>query len=1698
MALTKVFRIELTGGKDVEKDLSAIKRAMSSMATAIAKAKGELAALLVTKGDPGEITKLIAKISSLEGRMKSLSQERKKAEADAKTQAQAEKLLADAKLKTAQADKAAAQAAESRTKSQIAQDKELDRQIDRENRETEALNKKKKALEGLPGSYNAIKNALAALKPFVNSGGLAGTVSFNGQQLNFDQALAEFKRLSAAEQDFRRQFAKDGTLVAEYASGIVDAFKRLNIDDIIKDQVTGAKNQLGELEKKTQQLTVAYREAQKQGSQDMDKLQKEIHDNVVETEALRKKVKEAEVQLGGIGAVGNQITSSISKNFKDLKNSIAQFALTYVGFQALFSGIQSGVDNAKKLSDQTTELEINMGKAKGGAEGLVQSLKGLDTRTNLSGLEEISNIALKAGTTEQNLLGVTKAIDTVKTAFGKDFGDIETGTETFVKLINIFYDDGQVTEDRILKIGNSVRTLANETVASVPFINDFAGRMAGLRQVANVSLPQIIGLGAGFEEFKQSAEVSSTVLVKVIPQLARDIDTFAGIAGTTREEFKKLLQENPIEALLQVSQGLAAGKGDIEVFSNTLKEAGIDAGRAVSIISTLGGKADIFRDRIARAGTAIQSTDAITDAFNRKNENLAATLDKIQKKFADVSGSKTFQATLMAIASLITFVLNNLGILITVIGAYTAMWAVANATLIQTKIATIATNIAFKAQYAWLVISETATKAFALANTFLSGSLIRAAASSTLLATALKVLTGPLGIVLTILGLIGISVVAFGKSVATAVNSLGEMARLQRINNEINREAIKNTSGQIAALDGWIAVIKSASTSADTKRKALEKLVAINPAFRDALKGQAIDLYALDQAYGKVVQAIQAKARAEAAATLSAGKQRKVTDIAGLRQDLEIQIAQDTRGQAVTTVELTDEQIALLEKSNLQATGAILAIIDNRVQILRHRFDDVRKVLNQREKEAIAIYQDYLKAQAQAEDNLTKAEVEVQKTPAVELTESVFQLFDRLVANNGTGADFKDLLKKIQEKKKATDVLSKEYKDLLALEAKVRELLKPKGGASGRDRSPEKQKLDDALKAIEADMTERRNALEKQFADGQISERDYYLGIRDITVKGEQDKINTILDFQERYKKALAKYHGELAKETAEAENKQLAAKREANQKLFDLENKQLEENLRNEQNAALRDRDTALLNPELSNEERLQTTIDYYDRLLVAQVVFNQRQIEQEKKYGIKSKENAEKRKQEIEKIRKELEQGEADRPEARQKDIQDRAESAFTEIRRRVAEQTIEILKSRQSYYNKARALDKLERDATKKHLQIEVDAAKEALDQAEKDRDANLISEKEYQKKLEEYKTKQAALYKLTTDEQISATQRFVKVLKELKDGFLEAVLGIKRYSKDAAGEQERIRDAAKLTADTIRDTVNSAYQSYFKNQEDRIERDKQDQLDTLDREKQRVLARASSEAEKESIERQYAQKQKTIEKKAAEEKKRLAIKQATIDFAVAVMKTFAQFGFPIGLIPVAALTAAYFVQRAQINKQQFARGGTLKKEYGFGGKTGEVPTSGGVFGGRSHSQGGTDFEFGGQSYNAEAGELSIIRTRNAPKTGLYSITGNQVQIASALNNIGGGVSFANGASVKKYAMGGALGSRLKAPYFNAGAYLNGGNVTGKVNDDRIERLEAMTEQVLAAVYSTDAKPVVLVPSNVTKAQRKKVKDTTVGDI
>jgi len=1552
------------------------------------------------------------------------------------------------------------------------------------------------------------------------------TIDFRGQLLTYDQAIKKLKELTAAEQEFRRQFAKDATLVGEYTTGIVNAFKQMGLDDLIAGQVTRTQDKLNSLNAEFNELQKELRETQAAGLA-TNSIEKQMIENRNEVIKLDTSLHQLRTDLRGVGDVGNQINASLNKGFSAVKGQLSSLLVQYLGVQAAISAAQSGIQDAKLSSDQFTELEIQLNNDAKAADNLNESLKELDTRTTLTGLQAIADVALKAGVTSENIAAVTAAIDKTKVAFGKDFGSVEQGTETFAKLINIFFDDGQITGERILKIGNSIRSLANETVASVPFLTDFSGRLAGLKQISNITLPDILGLGAGFEEFKQSAEVSSTVLLKVIPKLAADTEKFAQVAGLTNEEFTELINNNPAEALIRVSESLVKSGKDITDVSNALADSELGSGRITTIIGTLGGKADVFRERIRRAGQTIQETGAITDAFAKKNDNLAGAIDKSSKKVSDFFASKAFQTALLGVFGVITLIIDALPVLIGLLGLLTVNWLAQNAALLGLRLQLILYNAAIGANIIALNILRIANLAYIAVMFLVNGAVAAVNRTLAFFNITLKASSGPLGVILALAGLLATAFAAFGRTLDKSTKDLSEFIRLQRINAEINREASRAISDQVSKIDGWIAVIKAATTSADTKMKAMQELIKIDKAFSDVVKDNIIDLHALDLAYKQVIGSIKAKARAEASATLTAQKQQKIQEISLLRQDLEIQAARAT-GETVFTVELTDQQRAILKASNLVETGAIVSISKNSAQIFGSRFDQIKKVLDQKELEAIGIYQDYLKAQAQAQEDLNKIENEI----AGEQEKTALAVSSRFEVDIQFLKDQIDKLNKaINEFKGAKVDLQKLIADRDKLQAQLDKLLGKQSSQTTRgSKLTGEQK--DALKDIDALRDEELARLNESFirkAEFQRRETNLLRESQDGRLEIARGHQSVLINDEEKFlleqleintnaiNKKLALLKGSNAeerKQIAQLNLEKIQIEQETNNKIFELRARLLKENLETEVKNTVEIVTKVKDDPTISQTDKAQAQLDADKKILDLTIEFNRQMDELEKGRNDVSRKNAEDRERDLRNIEFRIQQ---DKKTLLESQIVDITSSG----KKQIDQYQINYLKLRTAILNndkltasqRAKALKKLSLLHNVTILSAELAKLQIEFAQIEKAYNEGLKSEEDFLAKKAELEEKQSDL----DDAQREGREN--KILPpgptDLQGVFSEQLSKVFKF--EDGSEQARL--VGEVVAQSF-DLATQAMNSYFDAEQQRIQDSLELNLQRIEIEKQQVLAKAQSQAEIDSIDKQYAAKKKQAQQKAGEELKKTKRSEAKIALLMElanIWSTVFQLGPIAGAIAGALLTALaigrYSMTIKEINAQKFEKGGQPGKKKGLLSRTmnrvskavdptyglNDVPTKGGKFKGKAHRDGGTPFHFKGRQYEAEVDELAIIRTKGAPKGKKFKVEGTQEQIASAINRIGGGIDFKPGANIRKFETGGVIGQSLQAPVFKAvsSAVMNTQD-NSELLDKFDELIESNNENKAAIADWQRELKVTQVTRTVTSAQNKQVRQNNVGTL
>jgi len=481
----------------------------------------------------------------------------------------------------------------------------VDAQFAHLGKQIDAIIKKIQTLNSLAGKFNIGGSG--------GSGGGAG--GSGGGRGTAGQAKSELEQLQAAIERLKNSSTSAAQLIAQYNDQIArNARENRNaaaVNNTHADSLNGMRARLNQLLLQYDNLTRAQRRNRNEGQAMLDQIKK-----------LQAEIRQLEFATGRFGRnVGN---------YPQLVGGIKGF-LGAFGVGTGIYAVKQILDEKNIISDRLGDLQRLMGLTAKEADNLYESFKRLGTRTDLDHLMEVAAVAARAGIGKDAIVGITEAIDKLVVVLGKDLGDADQITASLVKIVNIFSKDGKVTGQALTEIGNGLLTLSHSGVSTAPFIVDYTQRLAGLAKTANVSLKSALGLGAGFEELGQSAEVAGTATVQLITKIAANVPKFSKIAGKSVEEFTKILRNDPVEALLQVSRGLTRGAKGFDEIAESFKESEARGIRVIGVLGALGSKTDFFRSKIEIAGRALGNTNNIQEQFEIKNNTLKASFEKLGK-----------------------------------------------------------------------------------------------------------------------------------------------------------------------------------------------------------------------------------------------------------------------------------------------------------------------------------------------------------------------------------------------------------------------------------------------------------------------------------------------------------------------------------------------------------------------------------------------------------------------------------------------------------------------------------------------------------------------------------------------------------------------------------------------------------------------------------------------------------------------------------------------------------------------------------------------------------------------------------------------------------------------------------------------------------------------------------------------------------
>ena len=322
--------------------------------------------------------------------------------------------------------------------------------------------------------------------------------------------------------------------------------------------------------------------------------------------------------FAGFSGKAKRELSGFQKNFKTFNNEVGKglstttklffdFAVdsakALAEFETAFTDVAKQVDLEGTFDDAATEMGAF---AKAIREVSLDELKGALSAEAFAGVVAGS---AQLGVAEENLLSFSTGVGQVATALDTN---IEKTSTALAKIIKQF--DLTQTAENVTAVGSSINEISQSTTATAEEVFNLVGRMTGTATTMGLEIDELVGIaGALRDNVPISIQKSATAMNKFLLSMTTDSASFVDAFQLDAEEFARLMKENPVQALTQVT----------EAMQNLKEEEGADA-----LLNTMGdivGKGEGITQLVLNlAGAQDSITAAVQTSTEAYAENVSA------------------------------------------------------------------------------------------------------------------------------------------------------------------------------------------------------------------------------------------------------------------------------------------------------------------------------------------------------------------------------------------------------------------------------------------------------------------------------------------------------------------------------------------------------------------------------------------------------------------------------------------------------------------------------------------------------------------------------------------------------------------------------------------------------------------------------------------------------------------------------------------------------------------------------------------------------------------------------------------------------------------------------------------------------------------------------------------------------------------
>lgn len=595
--------------------------------------------------------------------------------------------------------------------------------------------------------------------------------------------------------------------------------------------------------------------------------------NMVPGSAKYKKyeadLKQINTQLFKLRSNGKAAQGSLSK----LANGFNKYAALGASAIAVLAGwvlsVQKMIDFNGKLSDSISDVQKTTGLTKEEVDDLAKSFGVLKTRTSRINLLKIAEEGGRIGILKEDIGEFVEVMNKAAVALGDSFpGGAEEVATKLGKLKFLFKETKDLGVDLAFNaIGSSINELGASGNATELNIADFTTRVGALPDALKPAIGDTLALGAAFEESGIKSEISARAYSIFLTQAATNTGKFAKVMGVSQKEVEELINTNPLEFFLQFTQGLQGL--DATEIAGTLKFLGVNATGATKAIGAAANNQKRFRELLTISNEALVDATSLTNEYDIKNNNLAATLDKVKKK---ILGAFTSESVVTGLSNFVEWFAKFIGASDDADGSVTRfrnrLVALLKSIIVITA-AIISYRVAVQLAALWTGTLDKTTKLYILTQKVATATTTFLRAATLLLTAAFNLVTlnitrARAAMILfnrsLMLSPIGLIVAAIGAAVAAyyLFSEASEQAvTKQSLLNDVMAEADKQTAKSIKSKELLLSVARDETQSLEERKRAIDELNRVVPEYNNQLSLETVNTLEAKAALDKHIQSMK-------------------------------------------------------------------------------------------------------------------------------------------------------------------------------------------------------------------------------------------------------------------------------------------------------------------------------------------------------------------------------------------------------------------------------------------------------------------------------------------------------------------------------------------------------------------------------------------------------------------------------------------------------------------------------------------------------------------------------------------------------------------------------------------------------------------------------------------------------------------------